>query len=346
MRLLMITRRVDRDDGLAGFTYNWIKKLSSRVDKLEVICLEKGTSDWLPANVSVYSLGKETGKNRFREFWRFQGLARRIVPEVDGVFTHQNPEYGILIAPWTKIFRKKLIAWYTHKQVSWRLRLLNSLADIMVTASVDSFRLPSKKLKVLQHGIDTKLFSYGARSDQAVINLLSVSRLSSTKKIDQMIDLVARLKSSLKQPIIFKIVGAPTLPKDREYFSSLKAQVNKLGLAAQVQFLGSVANDQTPALYQEADIFLNFSQTGSVDKTVLEAMSTGALVLVSNEAFKDILEPLNPYLYINDIESADKNIKELLNLDREALGLKLRDYVLNHHNLDILMDKIVNLFKK
>ena len=150
MKLLMITRRVDKDDGLTGFTYNWIKKLSRRVDRLEVICLEKGTTNWLPTNVAVHSLGKERGKDRSKEFWRLQSLAGRLVPKVDGVFAHQNPEYGILMSPWTKIFKKRLIAWYTHKQVTWRLRLLNALVDVMVTASADSFRLPSKKLKVLQ----------------------------------------------------------------------------------------------------------------------------------------------------------------------------------------------------
>ena len=32
MKLLMITRKIDKDDGLAGFTYNWVKKLSKIED--------------------------------------------------------------------------------------------------------------------------------------------------------------------------------------------------------------------------------------------------------------------------------------------------------------------------
>ena len=72
MKLLMITRKVDKDDGLAGFTYNWIKKLAGQVEFLYVMCLEKGNISGLPTNVEVYSLGKEKGKNRFKEFINFQ----------------------------------------------------------------------------------------------------------------------------------------------------------------------------------------------------------------------------------------------------------------------------------
>ena len=60
----MITRKIDRSDGLAGFTYNWVKKMSTHLDKLYVICLEKGDTSNLPENIRVHSLGKELGKGR------------------------------------------------------------------------------------------------------------------------------------------------------------------------------------------------------------------------------------------------------------------------------------------
>jgi len=42
---------------------------------------------------------------------------------------------------------------------------------------------------------------------------------------------------------------------------------------------------------KHADIFINLSDTGSIDKAVLEAMASGCLVLTSNEAFTNILKP-------------------------------------------------------
>ncbi|MFA6308014.1 MAG: glycosyltransferase family 4 protein [Patescibacteria group bacterium] len=341
----MITRKVDRDDGLAGFTYNWIKKLSSKVDELYVMCLEKGNDRDLPDNVHVYSLGKENGKNRFKEFFRFHYLAIKLVPKVDGIFAHQNPEYGILISPWAKIFRKKLIAWYTHKQVSLRLKILNLVSDKMVTASKESFRLVSNKLQVLHHGIDTDVFYFKDRVVKDTLNILNISRISATKRIDKMIDIVAELKKILDKKVVFKIAGVPTLEKDKLFLETLKNKVKEFNLESNVEFLGSVPNHLTPALYQEADLFFNFSQTGSLDKTGLEAMSCGCLVLASNEAFKDILEPINSLFYIASTEQAVENIKKILAIDNNDLRLKLRNYVKENHDLDKLITKIVKLYE-
>lgn len=345
MKLLMITRKVDKDDGLAGFTYNWINKLSARLETLHVICLEKGNISGLPNNVVINSLGKENGKNRFKEFFRFHFLAIRLVPKVDGIFAHQNPEYGLMVFIWAKLFRKKLIAWYTHKQVSWRLRFLNLVSDKMVTASKESFRLVSNKLTVLHHGIDTDVFSFKDRVAKDTLNILNVSRISATKNIDVMLDIIADLKRILNKQIIFKIAGVPTLPKDEEFLGYLKKRVKDLDLESDVKFLGSVPNNLTPALYQEADLFFNFSKTGSLDKTVLEAMSCGCLVLTSNEAFRLILEPINPVFYIGNTDRAVDNIKKILEIDSNELRLKLRNYVKDKHNLDRLVEEIVSLFK-
>lgn len=346
MRLLMITRKVDKDDGLAGFTYNWVKKLAANLDNLYVICLEKGNTDGLPDNVSVYSLGKENGKNRLREFFVFHKLSIKLVPKVDGVFAHQNPEYGLLISFWTKLFRKRLIAWYVHKQVSTKLKILNFLADKMVSVSKESFRLPSKKVVFLHHGIDTDIFCFKEKEQHEELRLLTISRISSTKQIDKMVDVVYEFKNKYNKSVIFKIVGEPTLGKDRFYLNEIKEKIIKLKLEDNIIFLGSVANDKTPDLYHWSDIFFNFSATGSVDKTVLEAMSCGTLVFVSNEAFSDILKIINSLMYVEDFSRADQQLAELLLSTTKDLYHNLRKYVEDNHQLDDLMVQIVNLFKK
>lgn len=344
MRLLMITRKVDKDDGLAGFSYNWVKKLAGQLDFLYVMCLEKGNVSGLPDNVEVYSLGKENGKNRLKEFINFQKLAIKLLPKVDGVFSHQNPEYGILIAPWAKIFKKKLIAWYVHKRVGTKLKTLNFLADKMISINKESFRLPSKKVVFLHHGIDTEIFSYKEKSNHNDLRLLSVSRISQTKQIDKMIDLVYELKNKLDKKVVLKIVGEASLEKDKFYLNELKDQVIKLGLIDNIDFVGSVANYKTPALYQWADIFLNFSKTGSVDKTVLEAMSCGTLVLASNEAFEDILKNINVLFYIEDISHSANRIKKIIHIDSRDLRLALHKYVEKNHALSQLVKEIVKTF--
>ena len=109
MRILMITRKVDRYDPLAGFAYGWVKKIAQNLTQLDVLCLEKGDITGLPENVKIYSLGKEKKNSRLKRFLKFQSLALKLVPKSDGVFCHMNPEYTIAIAPYAKLFRKKIM---------------------------------------------------------------------------------------------------------------------------------------------------------------------------------------------------------------------------------------------
>lgn len=345
MNLLFITRKVDRADGLAGFTFNWLKHFAQQLDKLYVLCLEKGDSSGLLDNIQVFSLGKEQGKNRWREFWILQSLALKLVPRVDGVFSHQNPEYGILIAPYARIFSKKLIAWYAHGKVSWKLRLLTSLADKIITSTDQGLRLPTKKKVVLHQGTDTELFAFQAERHNQQLELLSISRLGASKNIDLMIDLVNILKSKAVG-VKLTVIGEPATAKDEGYYQALKNKINQLALDDQIVFLGSVANEKTPQYYQKADCFLNFSDTGSLDKTILEAMSCGALVISSNSAAAAVLPPLLTFTKGDLAAAADKilAISQMSEPARQDLRRNLRQVVVERHSLRQLVTDILKEF--
>lgn len=345
MKLLMITRKVDRSDSLAGFSFRWIAALATLVRELQVICLEAGDLSGLPENCFVHPLRTSSSKNRWLEFIRFHAYARRLVPRVDGVFSHQNPEYGILIAPWCKLYRKKLLAWYTHKAVTLRLRLLNALCDLLVTASKESFRLPSKKLIVLHHGIDTDFFSFRPKPVSGSASLLSVSRISQTKNIHRMIELVEELKKRGIGNVKLVIVGSPALESDHVYLKRLHTMVAQKGLSSAIHFQGPVPYEETVRLYHDADLFLNFSATGSIDKAVLEAMSCGTLVLVTNEAFKELLPAIDANLFASSVKDlADQAQRLLKNELRGAIAEREREYVSSHHNLSRLLHTIVSLY--
>jgi glycosyltransferase involved in cell wall biosynthesis len=343
----MITRRVDRADARAGFAHSWVGYLALLVDELHVICLEKGDVSGLPKNCFIYSLGKEHGKNRWNEFLNFQKFARLLVPKVDGIFSHQNPEYGILIAPWAKWYHKRLIAWYTHKQVTLRLRLLSLLADTMVSASAESFRLPTKKLKVLHHGIDVDSYRYFSKQARSEKVILSVSRISPSKRVDLMILMLAALREGGMFNTRMVIAGDVVLDREKEYLLTLQKLVSEKKLERYVSFIGHVPHYQTVDLYSDADLFLNFSTTGSVDKAVLEAMSCGTPVLVTNEAFKDSLSGIEKNMYSADSDPvilAQRASHILQQGSSEEIRKRLREYVVQNHDIQALMKKIVALY--
>ena len=153
MKLVFVTRKVDRQDFLTSFVFGWISKLAASLDKLYVICQEQGDTSGLPANVEVYSFGKEKGHGRFRQGLTLFTLIFKLAGNSQGIFVHMHPIY--LITAWlpAKLFGKKIILWYMHKSVDLKLKIAHALADTVLTASPESFRVKSKKLRSL----DTEL---------------------------------------------------------------------------------------------------------------------------------------------------------------------------------------------
>ena len=104
------------------------------------------------------------------------------------------PEYVLAAAPTNRIFRKKSVLWYTHREVSLKLRLAAKLVDKIFTASKESFRLPSKKVVIAGHGIDIEHFKpRGSSASGDTLKLLSVGRVSPSKDLMFLIEELLRL---------------------------------------------------------------------------------------------------------------------------------------------------------
>lgn len=338
-KLLILTQKVDKDDAVLGFFHNWILEFSKNFKLVTVICLQKGNYS-LPNNVRVLSLGKEKKQNRLAYVSKFYKFIWQYRKDYDVVFVHMNVEYVILGYCLWKTMAKRVGLWYMHKSVTGKLRLAEKFSDLVFTGSRESFRLPSKKLKILHHGIDDKLFFYQAKENHDQIRILTVSRISHTKQIDKIISLLPDIKNQTNKEIKLKIVGEPILGSDKIYFQELKKQVKDLQLESNVEFLGPIANDRLPSLYHWADIFLNFSLTGSVDKAVLEAMACGTPVGVSNESFKDILNPISADMYFENLEGAGKKILKVIGNYDVELGIRLSQEIKINHNLSKLISDI------
>ncbi|MDD5110374.1 MAG: hypothetical protein PHI63_04125, partial [Patescibacteria group bacterium] len=190
MNILMITRIVDRNHSHAGHTYRWVQEIGRQLapGKLSVLCLERGDTSGLPENVTVVSLGKERGVGRVGRWMRFPLAAWRLLAKSDAVFCHQNPEYTIAVWLLAKPRRKRIVTWYVHGTVSWKTRAVARLADVILTASPESFRVKSPKVRVVGHGIDTVAFQpLPNRTPGNVFHIVSVGRISPTKDYETLI---------------------------------------------------------------------------------------------------------------------------------------------------------------
>ena len=290
-RLLVVTQVVDKNDSNLGFFHRWIEEFAKHCESVIVICLKEGLHQ-LPKNVAVYSLGKPsfapdsakatTGKkasegegrrflSRIRYALRFRKLIREHSGKYNAVFVHMNPEYVLLGGFFWRAQGKKIALWYVHKSVTWTLRIALRLADIIFTASPESFRIASLKVHVMGHGIDTEFFSPDA-SVRRGKHFLSVGRLMQSKQHN------LAIRAAYDASVPLRIAGEGP---ERERLAAL---VRELG--ADVTFLGGLTQEKLRDEYRAAAKLVHRSETGSLDKVVLEAAACGCSIDSTDPAIR------------------------------------------------------------
>lgn len=355
MNVLMITQRANLDHDILGFTHTWVNKLAERVDTVHLLLLWMGGRYELADNVKLYSMGKERGTGRLGRFVNFNRVVGHLVlgGQVDVVFVHMCPIYAVLAAPWARLRRVPLVLWYTHKSVTWELKLAHWLVDRVVTASPESFRLPSDKVMVTGHGIDTEVFRpMESPRPERPFTVLSVGRISPIKDYETLIEAADILVNQRGQPDLrFVVVGDAATPEQVTYRERLLAEVRQRKLTDGFEFVGAVPHHQVVDCYRQADLFVNLSHTDSLDKVVLEAMACGLVPLTSNPAFGPLLGKLAPRLMFTvrdarDLADKVERLARLSKVERGNLGRELRSVVVRHHSVQELMGQLMAVWSR
>jgi glycosyltransferase involved in cell wall biosynthesis len=350
-RLLICTQRMDANDSVLGFFHRWVEEFATNYSQVVVVCLEQGSYN-LPENVRVFSLGKETGKSRFKYLWRFYKYLWQERHNYDNVFVHMNVEYVILGGLWWRLARRKIGLWYAHKNVDWRLRLAEIFTDCIFTASLESFGLKSHKLKVIGHGIDTDHFSPNNNKlhSDGIFKILCVGRISRIKNQHLLISALSWLvnKMGIKNVRIL-LVGSVQTVDDRAYYSELKKSIDAEQLNDYFEFVGSIKHQNLVDYYRRADMSINLCPTGGLDKVVLEALSCGVPAVVYNKTFIELLGPYKDLLVIKNNEPKEiaNKIKELIDYQpavREEMVNDLRQVVEANYGIKRLVEKIFQTY--
>ena len=196
MKLLIITQKVDNQDDVLGFMHRWIEQFAAQCEQVTVICLFEGRHA-LPANVRVFSLGKEKGVSRLEYLVRFFRIIWRERAAYDSVFVHMNQIYVLLGGLLWRALGKRVALWYAHGAVPSSLRVAEKMVNTVFTSTKSGFRLPSKKIRVVGQGIDTDFFCPKAREDAQGFRIVVVGRISPIKDYETLILAAEKLQSEI-----------------------------------------------------------------------------------------------------------------------------------------------------
>ncbi len=337
-RLLIITQSVDADSGVLEFFVDWIRALADEFSRVDVIALSTGRYQ-LPSNVHVYSLGKERNVPRVARWIRLVYLLVWRVPQTDVVFAHMSPVFAIAAWPVTFVTGRRLVLWYLHRSQTFRLRLAAWLADAVVTAHKESLTLQSAKVVAIGHGIPADEFSAdrdGKFHDS--VRILTVGRVTPIKNLET---LIAAAGQAMKHGIRLhvKIIGQPVMSGDFDYLQRLKDLVREQKLDGTFEFTGYVAHQRLPEEYRQADVYVGLTPAGGIDKTLLEAMASGCIVLSSNSVMKNYFGPHASYLLFayGNPDDLSKKLESVIMLDDDArlqISRFLAVSVREHHDLN------------
>lgn len=318
--------------------------MAGRFEFVNVICLEQGAT-FLPTNVRVWSLGKDIGRPKLIYLLNFYRYIWRLRHEYDSVFVHMNREYVIFGGLLWRFWGKQVVLWYNHKKGDFLSCLAGFLANTVLFTSNFSFFAKWTKAMQMPVGIDTDIFKKNVKA-KICRSILCLSRIDAVKNIDILVEAGKLLD---KKNLDFKIFiyGASTHADD-PYFLQLKKDAEELVRKNKLEFLPPVANRLTPELYNRYKLFVNLTNSGSLDKTILEAMACETPVLVSNRFFENVLPQELSFKErdSNDLVNRLEKFWQMPETEKQKYNSDFRQYVIKRHGLDLLLDKLVALFAR
>lgn len=350
MRLLLFNLATDADDSAVGFAISWIVELAKQAAHIDIITMRAGRYD-LPEHVRVYSVGKEKGYNEFRRFIEFYRLLVRLLRQqrYDACFAHMMPLFVVMAAPILRLHKIPIVLWYAHKSVPLMLRLATLFAQRIVTSVQEGFGIKTPKLRIIGQGIDVNQFTPDehALDTPHPFALVTVGRLTRRKHVELLLQGVARFIQAYPDlQFTFTIIGGPYTFHDEAYVQELRTYVSDAHLDHSVRFEGCIPYQQIPSHYQKADCFVSMSDTGSIDKAILEAMSCGIIPIMTNHALAGTFDQSLAALCMIDADPGALaehlfRVHSLSFEKRRALGRQLRELVVRDHSLQKLSQKIL-----
>ncbi len=135
--------------------------------------------------------------------------------------------------------------------------------------------LPSVSIDVIPNGVEIDRFhpaQSGAAADR--LRLLTVGRLSATKRIEMLIDAVEILQADGVDLHLTVAGGGQLEPQ-------LKETVSRRNLGEIIRIAGRIDPENMPELYRESDIFISATLQEGMSNAMLEAMASGLAIITT-----------------------------------------------------------------
>lgn len=369
----MLTDHQPHGDGLVA--HGFIKRLAERGHSLYVAAEEVSLDRALPPTVRVFPLRRRFGAgglSRLEYMWEVRKLYRRLERAVDFDLIHQlNPVYtgiSLALSPTNKpvVLGPYVAEWPTDPDAissSWRFArvILQSVkksvaraqqrdaAALLVTTEEARRRVVKGEKRrsatfVLPHGVDSDFFNplpAGEKESNGSIKILFLANISERKGIFDMLNAFESLVPRFSNVTLWIAGGG-------EDEQSARAIASKLECAERVRFLGRQNRQQTLELLQRAHIYCLPSHGEPFGMTVVEAMSCGLPLVVTNSGGVRWIVDNDGGIRVPEKapEELAQALEELITAPtlRRQMGAHNREKILRQFTWDRVIDRLEEIY--
>jgi glycosyltransferase involved in cell wall biosynthesis len=317
-----------------------VRKLAPHFRKLTVLTGEY-SSEIMPPNVNVINMNWVPGspfRNSSKFLFALLDIFSRDRPDV--VFSHMTEVQSLLTIPFTITKKVPHYLWYAHKHKSYALRICRRFVTSIVTSTHGSCPYSGEGVIPIGQAIDYDQFFVPPKEKQRRTELVHIGRSDPSKRIDLMIEAFIFAKTQLPG-LRLTLIGSPSSSESQMKLEEIKSTYRRLISDKSIVFLDSVSRDVVPGMLQNFDLFIH-AYNGSLDKSVLESITSGVPVATLNNEFRVEFGTWN--------EDQAANLKEeLLSCLVEDPGvlvkkLKLQQEIVKEsHSLDIWILRLVTI---
>ncbi len=345
MKVLVCTEAIDQSDPLLGFFHRWLEEFARHAHRVHVICLGYGGGR-LPGNVIEHSLGKEsmTGARLWKRALYSLKLLRHAWNNSDDyetVLVHLSPEYLLVAGLLWRMLGKRVGFWYNDSEGSWRVRAAISLADVVFYSNPDSYAAGYSHARKIPMGVDVDMYAKDHLREPD--SLLFLGRISPAKHLDE----VFRALSRLKKHSTLDVYGTPG-PGNADYARDLQVRFQSLEKSGALRYRGAVAHAETPSVYGTHDIFIHTGTLRGFNKTLLEAIAAGNIVVTSEPSMRGVV---SDSLFVKEptesaVAAAINTALSLSETQKSEERSRLRAYVRREHSLSSVVPVMLEMLAR
>jgi glycosyltransferase involved in cell wall biosynthesis len=167
--------------------------------------------------------------------------------------------------------------------------------------------MPSVLIDVIPNGVELgRFFPDGTKEKSDVNRLLTVGRLSITKRIEMLIDAVEILHRTACKVQLTIVGGGKTEQQ-------LRKIVAERDLRDAIKITGRLDSKKMPEVYRQNDIFVSASMQEGMSNAMLEAMASGLPIVTTRcEGLSELIDGNGIIIEKENIEYIVKAIKKLI----------------------------------